>query len=183
MTEIISIVIPFLIFLILILAICFLLFILISSFYSDFKGAPYISNDDNVIYEALKLVGLSDSHFLVDLGSGNGKVLSIAKSKFASTNSVGYEIAPWPYLLSKYRGVNTIKKSFFDADLSKVDVVYVYLLPNLLKKLAPKLKEAKDYNKNLKIVSTVFKIDGLNIVKESNCYHKAFRKNVQIFIY
>ena len=117
------------------------------------------------------------------MGSGNGKVISIAKKTFGVTKSLGYEIAPWPYLLSRLNGVKTVRKSIFEVDLSGVDVVYVYLLPSVLKKLSPVLKKAKLENTNLKIVSPVFEIPGLNILKEITCYQQTWKKDVSIFLY
>lgn len=174
---------PTLIVLLFLSLVCFLGFILFSAFYSDFAGAPYIQNDDKVIKESLKLAKVSSKTRLVDLGSGNGKVLRMAQKYFNVKNVLGYELAPWPYLLSKFHKTKTVHKSIFKANLDDCDVVYVYLLPNLLKKLSSKFIKTKKQNPDLKIVSPVFKIEGLEPKKVIDCYHKGFRKNVPIYLY
>ncbi len=174
---------PALIILLFLSLIGFLLFILASAFYSDFVGAPYIQNDDKVIKESLKLANVSKKTKLIDLGSGNGKVLRMAEKDFKTTNTLGYELAPWPYFLSKLHKTKTIRKSIFDADLDDCDVVYVYLLPKLLKKLSDKFAKLKIQNPKVKIVSPVFKIEGLIPKKVIDCYHKGFKKMVSIYLY
>lgn len=183
MINLLLIIFPAVIILLFLSLIGILLFILFSAFYSDFVGAPYIQNDDKVIIESLKLANVSEKTKLVDLGSGNGKVLRMAKKHFETIECLGYELAPWPYILSKLHKTKTIRKSIFDADLNDVDVIYVYLLPKLLKKLSNKFAELKARNPSVKIVSPVFKIDGLIPKKVIDCYHKGFKKNISIYLY
>lgn len=181
--QILLVVIPIILIFIFFTVILLLFLVLASSFYSDFNGAPYIGNDIEVIKKSLLLADVSNKTKLVDLGSGNGKVLKIARDDFDVKDSLGYEIAPWPYLISKLHKVKTYRKSFFDVDLTKYDVVYVYLLPKLLEKLSFKIIELKKTKPDVKIVSPVFKIHGLNPQKVESCYHKGFKKEVLIFLY
>ncbi|PIR42180.1 hypothetical protein CO058_01600 [candidate division WWE3 bacterium CG_4_9_14_0_2_um_filter_35_11] len=183
MIQIILIIIPVILVFIFLLLVFWLGLVLFSSFYSDFVGAPYIQNDDKVIMESLKLAKVSSKTKLIDLGSGNGKVLRMAQKYFNVKNVLGYELAPWPYLLSKFNKTKTIRKSLFDVDLSKCNVIYVYLLPKILKKLTKKLADFKKENPNAKIVSPVFEIKELKPLKVIKCYHKGFKKDVSIFLY
>src|SRR3990167_787306 len=163
---IISIILAVLLVTVWLLAVLYMMFISVSYVISDLKGAPFVPNDDNVIRTALKLLRLSSKDVLVDLGSGNGKVLFEAVKNFEAKNAVGYEISPWPFLLSILKRrrlpksvqgrIKLHRKSIFNADLNEADVVYVYLFPKLLKKLAPMLLKAKRENRNLRIVSCVF---------------------------
>ena len=171
------------IFIVFLVAVSLLFFILFSAFYSDFVGAPYIQNDDKVIVESLKLAKVNKETKLIDLGSGNGKVLRIAQKHFNTLECLGYELAPWPYFLSKIHKTKTLRKSIFDADLNDVDVIYVYLLPKLLKKLSNKFAQLKAQKPHVKIISSVFKIDGLLPKKVIDCYHKGFKKNISIYLY
>lgn len=181
--QILLIIVPLILVFIFLLLVFWLFLVLASAFYSDFVGAPYIQNDDEVIKKSLELANVSSKTKLVDLGSGNGKVLKIAKQQFNVSNARGYEIAPWPYILSKLNKTNTIRKSLFEANLSDTDVVYVYLLPKLLEKLSKKLESFKKENPKAKVVSPVFEIKGLKPKKVISCYHKGFRKDVSIYLY
>lgn len=183
MTQAVLLFISLILILIFLILVLWLGLVLISAFYSDFIGAPYIQNDSKVIEKSLSLANVSNKTKLVDLGSGNGKVLKIAKDKFNAKDVTGYEIAPWPYILSKLNKVKTLRKSIFTADLSECDVVYVYLLPKLLTKLSKKLINFKKENPSARIVSPVFKIKGLKPDKMISCYHKGFKKDVTIFLY
>ena len=169
-----------------------LFLILFSLFKSSSSGAPFIKNDDIVIYEALKLAKINLNEKLVDLGSGDGRVLFLAKDHFNIKEGHGFEISLYPHVLGCFNKLRRQtknlffhKKSIFDPsiDLSNYEVIYTYLLPNLLKKLTPLLKQAKEKNINLRIVSPVFEIPGLEYTKKEEIYHKKFNKRIPIYLY
>lgn len=169
-----------------------LFLILISLFKSSSSGAPFIKNDDIVIYESLKLARVNLGEKLVDLGSGDGRVLFIARDHFNIKEGHGFEISLYPHILGclnkiRRRAQNLFfhKKSIFDPsiDLSNYEVIYAYLLPNLLNKLSPLLKKAKEKNKNLRIVTPVFQISDLPYIKKEEIYHKKFNKKIPIYLY
>lgn len=169
-----------------------LILILVSLFKSSHSGAPFIKNDDIVIYESLKLAKIISEDRLADLGSGDGKVLFIANNHFNIKEGHGFEISLYPHLLGKLSNLNKRaknlffhKKSIFDSSINfaNYDVIYAYLLPSLLEKLASKLKEAKQQNKNLRIVTPVFSIKGLKPLEKKEIYHKKFNKKIPIYLY
>ena len=165
--------------------------IIFSSIYSDIKGAPFVPNSNDVIRKALSLAGANNKDILLDLGSGNGKVLKIGIKEFGVKKAIGYEISPWPYLLGyinlrKYISssrAHIYRKDIFQADLSNAMLIYVYLFPKLLDKLTEKLSQAKKSNPNLRIVSPVFEIKSLKLIKKIRTYHKGFKKNINIYLY
>ncbi len=84
-----------------------------------------------------------------DLGSGSGKILFYLSKKYNIT-CVGIELSPLLYLYSKFKSlffkrVKIKYGNFFQYDLSKADVIYIFLLPKnydkLRKKLNSELKE------------------------------------------
>jgi len=95
----------------------------------------------------IELAELKKGKKVYDLGSGNGKLLLLAAQKGAI--AVGFEINPILVLFSNIRtffspykdNVRTILKDFWLADIHDADVVFVYLLPWRMEKLAQKLKE------------------------------------------
>ena len=171
----------------------FLLFILLSTFYSDLKGAPFVPNNISVIQNSLTLAKLDHNDIFMDLGSGNGKALFYALKTFNVKKAIGYEISPWPYLLSVVKTkklpvkikhkIQIYRRSIFDANLQEPTVVYLYLFPKLLEKLSPMLIKAKKNNPKLRIVSAVFSIKGMKPVKNIFAYHNQFKKKVKIFLY
>lgn len=137
-----------------------LLFWLISNIISKFHGCVYKETDDNLASFALNKASLKKNDTLIDLGSGNGEVLLIANTMQA--RSIGYEISPIHYLISLGRcfcrkNTKIIFGDITKADLAHADVIFCYLMPKLLQKLAPKFK----IELPKKIISIDFEIKGL----------------------
>lgn len=186
-----------LIFIILIHAIIlFTLSLILVEIYSDFKssyfGSPNVKNDPIVMYNGLKLAGLSSNDVFADLGSGNGQVLFAAVDYFKVKKAYGFEIGPGPYYRTlariyfsrKYSGkVLVSNDSFFDDNLERFDVIYLYLLPDLIKKLTPKLQKLKEIKPDVRIVSCVFELKDLKPKKTLEIYHKTFKKEVKVYLY
>jgi len=140
----------FLLFLaILILAIVFI-FIYISTIYSYLKGAPFYPLEKEYIDEILGLVNFKKDDIFVDFGCGDGRVLIEAVKKFDLKRAYGIEAAPYPYFLALFK----IKKEklknrieikncdFFKISqdfLSQIDVLYIYLFPELVSKIEDKI--------------------------------------------
>lgn len=152
-----------------------LLFWQISNFISVLSGSLYVKSKRDVIKKTLDIAQINNNSVFYELGSGNGDVL-IEASKVAK-KVVGYEISPYYYLLSifrtwRYSNVTVQYKNILDVNLSSADVIYCYLLPDLLKKI--------DFSKiksSAKIISIGFSIPKLKLISQMR-FH-----NHQIFIY
>lgn len=172
----------------------------ISNLISVFSGSPYVMMDKDVIRQALKLAKLRKGEIFYDLGCGNGDVL-IQAAKMGA-NCEGFEISPYYYLLAKIkisiwrshyyfksssiksgsrnREKIEIKVDFINirnVDLSKANVIYCYLMPGVLEKLA--LKFNKEMEKGSRIVSIGFPVFDLEAKKVGK--FKVAKHN--IFIY
>ena len=139
---------------------------------------PFIPSPKCVVEEKLKFAGLQEGHTLVDLGSGDGRVLIIAAEKFGAKLCKGYEIQKELVLLSKvnarkcsrYQAIEIIHGDMFDADLSEVDLVNVYLQKKTIEKIQLNLIE--NIPKTAKVVSQTFEIPGLKKIDEKIVYTK-----------
>ena len=81
---------------------------------------------------------------LVDLGCGDGRVLREAQKRYG-VRTIGYEINPLAYLKARLfslgpNKINIKRENFWEADLTGADVVFCYLNPDVMKRLAVKLK-------------------------------------------
>lgn len=108
-------------------------------------GAPFVGAPLKVAREALKLAAVSKDDIFFDLGCGDGRVLKLAIQGFGVKKAVGYEIGTWPYLKfkiqnSKLSEIKIYRKNLFEANLKEATVIFLYLYPQLLEKLKPKLK-------------------------------------------
>jgi hypothetical protein len=139
--------------------------ILISGIASSIYGAPYVPIRKKLVKNLLTFGGLSKSDIFYDLGSGDGRVLISAVKDFGIEKAVGYEIALWPYLKSRFLirrsrlddRINICRKNFFKEDFSGANFVFMYLFPKLVDRLAFKI--ADECRAGTKILCPSFPID------------------------
>jgi hypothetical protein len=127
----------------------------------------------------LKLAHIKKGTRVVDLGSGDGKLLFIAGAQGAI--ATGYEINPFLVLFTNIKAlvspnrtrVHAVWKNFWHADISKANVVLLYLIPWKMKKLEDKLLiETKP---GTKIISNSF------IFAHIPCTTKDTKNHVYVF--
>lgn len=136
-----------------------------------FFGAPYLPAHKKAVDDALSLIKLSEQGRVLDLGCGDGKfLLAAAKKGYKCT---GYEANPFIFLIArfrlfKYKNAEVKLANFWRVDFpGDTEVVYVFLLDKFMVKLDEKMqKEAKKLEKNLRLMSYVFKIPNKKPVKE-----------------
>jgi len=171
------------------ISLIFVLGFLFVYLYHDFKGAPFVGCDPNVIREAFKLVKANNDDVVLDLGSGDGRALRIAINDFNVKKAIGYETSPLPifihYLLNHNKKIKLVKKSFYEWNPKNEmpTILYLYLLPKVLEKLTLQIKKAKKINPNLKIISLVFQIPEMEVKQTIKTYHRGFKKEVGIWLY
>ncbi len=107
------------------------------------QGALYVSTSRAKIANFINAVPMKPDQMLVDLGCGDGRVLREAQKRYG-VHTVGYEINPLAYLKARllsigFKNIKIRRQDFWKADLSQADVVFCYLYPDVMKKLATKL--------------------------------------------
>ncbi|MBC7802321.1 MAG: class I SAM-dependent methyltransferase [Candidatus Parcubacteria bacterium] len=95
----------------------------------------------------LELAGVSREDLVVDLGSGDGRLVIEAARRYGAR---GIGVEREDYLVVRARAaaekaevadrVSFSQGDIFDADLRRATVVTLYLLPRLLVRLVPKLR-------------------------------------------
>ena len=108
------------------------------------QGALYVSTSRKKIAAFVDAVPMKAHQRLVDLGCGDGRVLREARRRYG-VQTIGYEINPLAYLKARFFsfGCSNIKikrQNFWEADLSGADVIFCYLYPDVMRKLAAKFK-------------------------------------------
>lgn len=129
-------------------------------------GAPFVPTKNEAAEAMIRLAGVKKGVHVYDLGSGNGKLLRLAAKKGAL--ATGFEINPFLVLYSKF-STDTRWKNFWNADISDADVVFIYLLPWKMDRLAAKLK--KECKKGTIIVSNSFIFPGWKIIRRDLTNH------------
>jgi hypothetical protein len=110
----------------------------------------YVPTPQVVVDEMLKMAKVGPSDYLIDLGSGDGRIVITAAKKLGAQ---GFGVDLDTYLLkianatAKKEGVadraRFIEQNLFETDLSPATVITSYLLPEMNEKLRPKLLALK----------------------------------------
>ena len=153
-------------------ALIFLFSIFILMMYALIFGAPYATVAPNRIETMIKLLKLKKGDKLVDLGSGDGRIV-IAFAKLG-IEAHGYEINPVLVAWSRFRirqlGLHKNAfvhfKSYWLEDLSGFDGVTVYGIAHMMGRLERKLK--KELSPGSRIVSNYFQLPGMKATKQEN---------------
>lgn len=140
-----------------------------------FRGAPFLPIQREKIERALRLVKLQPGQKIADLGSGDGRILIACAKKGA--RAFGFEINPflvWKAKLNiKKAGVEGLAicrwKSFWEQDFSSFDIVFIYGITHIMKKLEKKLQ--KELKPGAKVVSFIFSFPGWQpVIKKKGIY-------------
>jgi hypothetical protein len=107
------------------------------------NAGPYVPSPDSVVSSMLKEAGVGPNDYLIDLGSGDGRIVLTAAKLFGAS---GFGVEIKDELVRKANEdaraqgladrVKFVKQDLFKTDISKATVVTMYLLPdtvNLLK--------------------------------------------------
>ena len=125
----------------------------------------FVPTPEDVVARMLELAEAKKDDLVVDLGSGDGRIV-IAAAKTYGCTAVGYEIDEELVQLSRERigeqrlgELATIEQQdMYTADLSEVDIVAVYVYSTALEKMKPQFAKLKP---GARIVSHFFEIPGL----------------------
>jgi SAM-dependent methyltransferase len=106
---------------------------------------PFVTTPDNVVQAMLDIAGVGRGDRLLDLGSGDGRIVIAA----ARRGAVAHGIEIDPRLVAGSRdaarraGVEAratfATNDLFETDVSHADVVTMYLLPDVNRRLSPRL--------------------------------------------
>jgi 16S rRNA A1518/A1519 N6-dimethyltransferase RsmA/KsgA/DIM1 with predicted DNA glycosylase/AP lyase activity len=125
-----------------------------------FIGAPFLPIRGQDVEAALDLAEVTAGQTVVDLGSGDGRLLKAAARRGAY--AIGYEINPLLWLWSlittwRYRRLVTIHcGDLWKASVAPADVVYVFMITRFLPRLDRKL--ASELKRPTKVVSYVYEL-------------------------
>lgn len=123
-------------------------------------GAPFVPMAQKNVRKVLTLASLRPYETLLDLGSGDGRiVLAAAKT---GAQCIGVEINPLLYCFStlrmwlkKAKNVTIVRQDLWQTDLSHVDVLTVFFIAPKMGKLRAKIQ--KEMKPGARVVSYGFR--------------------------
>ncbi|MFN2645732.1 MAG: cyclopropane-fatty-acyl-phospholipid synthase family protein [Burkholderiales bacterium] len=126
---------------------------------------PFIATPDEVVVRMLELAGAGPEDLVVDLGSGDGRIVITAAERFGS-RGLGIELDRGLVETSRQNArragvaarVRFVQGDVLSADFSKASIVTVYLLPQLIGELQPRF--LKTLKPGTRIVSHAFRMAG-----------------------
>ncbi len=125
-----------------------------------YVGTPY-----DLVSKMLQMAHVKKGDLVYDLGCGDGRMLILAAQKYGC-HAVGYDIDPERVNASREnvarnhveKLVKIVQADIFTLDLSKADVIPMYLLPEMNKKLLPQLDKLKPGSR---LVCHDYDLDGI----------------------
>lgn len=150
------------------------------------RGAPYLPILARPAHDLLELAALKPGQVLIDLGSGDGRLLKLAAKQ--GIRGIGYEINPIIYAISRincwrYRDLITIHLAdYWNVRLPEADVIAVFLIARFMPRLDAKL--SRELTRSTRLISHVFTIPGREPdVSTKNCFEYYYEnKNIPQFV-
>ncbi|HKX38592.1 MAG TPA: class I SAM-dependent methyltransferase [Burkholderiales bacterium] len=126
---------------------------------------PFITTPDAVVERMLEFAGTRADDVVMDLGSGDGRIVIAAARKFGA-RGVGIELSPALVEESRRNArlagvaerVSFVEGDVLSADISPASVVTLYLLPGLIGKLEPRF--ISELRPGTRIVAHAFAMAG-----------------------
>ncbi len=113
--------------------------------------APYVPTPQPIVDAMLKIASVGEGDIVYDLGSGDGRLVVSAVRDFNAKKGVGVEIDPVRIKEANANAkgggvadrVSFHQEDLFGFDFSEATVLTMYLLPDMIAKLRPKLVAMK----------------------------------------
>lgn len=124
---------------------------------------------DGMLADVSKHLEQSNPLTVMDLGCGWGTLLLPLAAKFPQHNFIGVEKAFLPYAVSKlrackYNNLQIVRQDMFQTDIRQADVILLFLLSHVMKKMADKC--AKELKKNTLIYANRFTMPNMTAIKK-----------------
>jgi hypothetical protein len=129
------------------------------------RKPPFIATPGDVVERMLALAGTGPEDLVVDLGSGDGRIVITAAQRFGA-RGLGIELDKKLVEQSRRNAeqahvggrVSFVEGDVLTSDISRATVVTVYLLPSLIDRLQPRFVD--ELKPGTRIVSHAFQMVG-----------------------
>lgn len=135
-----------------------------------FFGPPFVPTMQKNREAALDLLNLTPGQTLLELGSGDGRVLLTAAKR--GLNVVGIELSPLLVIISRLRTwryrkqVRIIWGGYFSVSWPSADGIFTFMIPRQMAKLDQRISAW--HKKPLRVASFAFAIPGKAPIKKQD---------------
>lgn len=158
----------------------------------NFKShVPFITASKHVLDDIARALKLDNNSVLYDLGSGDGRILFHLFKTNKEAKYVGIEHSLFPFIMAKgellirgnkaKKNIEIYRKDFFDQDVSSATHVFMYLYPDMMDELLPKLVE--ELKPGTRLVSLSFKFANKKPIEEIDLKRNKFSLGKKIYVY
>lgn len=126
--------------------------------------SPFAATPESVVEAMLSMAGVGAGDYVVDLGSGDGRMVIAAAKRGARALGVDID-ARLVKLANQYAERDGVagravfrEQDIFETDLAQASVITVYLLPAIMDRIAVKLR--KDLKPGTRVVTHDFPLPG-----------------------
>jgi hypothetical protein len=141
---------------------------------------PYVPTPQVTVDEMLRVADVGPKDFVIDLGSGDGRIVITAAKKFGARGfgvDLDEELVAQSEDNARRAGIEDrvkfYRQDLFKTDLGQATVITMYLLPGVVRKLRPQLLQLKP---GTRIVSHDFDMDDWKPDRKTTV-----RKNVMLW--
>lgn len=122
-------------------------------------GAPFVPTPTAIVDRMLTLAKVGPGDYVIDLGSGDGRLVNVAVTKYKARGGMGVELDPALVKQATEQAekagiadrVTFVAGDLFRADIGQASVVTLYLLPSMMGDVEAKL--AKELRPGTRVVS------------------------------
>ncbi len=116
------------------------------AFSQDYGDTPYVPTPQNVVDKMLEVARVGPKDYVIDLGSGDGRMVITAAKKYGARGfgvDLDRQLVKKANLLAAWAGVadraRFYARDLFETDMRQATVVTIYLLPEVNLMVRPKL--------------------------------------------
>ncbi|MDX5363016.1 MAG: class I SAM-dependent methyltransferase [Pseudazoarcus pumilus] len=110
---------------------------------------PYVPTPDTAVYRMLEMAEVQPDDYVIDLGSGDGRIVVAAARDWSVKRAMGVDIDPERIAEANENArkagveerVSFVRGNLYEMDFSDVDVLTMYLLPSINLDLRPTILE------------------------------------------
>lgn len=130
------------------------------------RVAPYGATPSLIVEEMLKLAGVGPSDFVIDLGSGDGRIVIAAVKQFGARGALGVDINEKSVAYAKAKAAEAgiadraqfENRDLFTTNVGAATVITAYLFPRAMPRLRDKL--LRELKPGTRVVSHDFPFPG-----------------------